>query len=219
MLAIAVRTVRGHPGLVCRGERGDRPGRRAGVATRPAAGQCPGGLGSRAVRRSRCCCPGERHDHGGARQPVRRHGNGGSAATAARGHRPRHRFQAVGGVRRAVGDLAFPATAVGPGGAILSAPGADRTEGHGSASADLDARRPRRRAPSRPREPGGGGLPAGHGRPCRDRTAAPRRHPGRDTGLSGQRHRGCQGHGRPRPVGAVLHRQRSHRPWPEPRGR
>jgi putative ABC transport system permease protein len=47
------------------------------------------------------------------------------------------RVQAVSGVRRAIGDLAFPATAVGPGGAILSAPGAHRTEGHGWASAAL----------------------------------------------------------------------------------
>jgi putative ABC transport system permease protein len=47
------------------------------------------------------------------------------------------RVQAVSGVRRAVGDLAFPATAVGIGGRILSARGADRTEGHGWASAAL----------------------------------------------------------------------------------
>jgi putative ABC transport system permease protein len=47
------------------------------------------------------------------------------------------RVQAVSGVSRAVGDLAFPATAAGPGGEILAAPGADRTEGHGWASAAL----------------------------------------------------------------------------------
>jgi putative ABC transport system permease protein len=47
------------------------------------------------------------------------------------------RVQAVSGVGRAVGDLAFPATAVSAGGRILSARGADRTEGHGWASAAL----------------------------------------------------------------------------------
>ena len=47
------------------------------------------------------------------------------------------RVGAVDGVGRAVGDLAFPATAFGPSGQLLSAPGADRTEGHGWASALL----------------------------------------------------------------------------------
>jgi len=47
------------------------------------------------------------------------------------------RVGAVDGVGRAVGDLAFPATAFGPSGQLLSAPGADRTEGHGWASAPL----------------------------------------------------------------------------------
>jgi putative ABC transport system permease protein len=43
----------------------------------------------------------------------------------------------VDGVGRAVGDLAFPATAVDARGRILSAAGADRTEAHGWASAAL----------------------------------------------------------------------------------
>jgi putative ABC transport system permease protein len=47
------------------------------------------------------------------------------------------RIGAVRGVGRAVGDLAFPAIAFGRGGQPLSAPGADRTEGHGWASAQL----------------------------------------------------------------------------------
>src|SRR6516164_11593297 len=47
------------------------------------------------------------------------------------------RVGAVRGVGRAVGDLAFPAVAFGPRGRLLSVPGADRTEGHGWASAQL----------------------------------------------------------------------------------
>jgi putative ABC transport system permease protein len=47
------------------------------------------------------------------------------------------RISAVGGVGRAVGDLAFPATAFGLGGQLLSASGAASTEGHGWASAAL----------------------------------------------------------------------------------
>jgi putative ABC transport system permease protein len=47
------------------------------------------------------------------------------------------RVGAVRGVSRAVGDLAFPAAAFGPGGQLLSVPGADLTEGHGWASASL----------------------------------------------------------------------------------
>lgn len=44
---------------------------------------------------------------------------------------------AVRGVGRAVGDLAFPATAFGPGGLPLTAPGAGQTVGHGWGSAQL----------------------------------------------------------------------------------
>jgi putative ABC transport system permease protein len=43
----------------------------------------------------------------------------------------------VPGVAHAVGDLAFPATALDARGRALSAPGADRTEAHGWASASL----------------------------------------------------------------------------------
>lgn len=47
------------------------------------------------------------------------------------------RVQAVRGVRRAVGDLAFPAAATTLEGRLVSVRGADRTEGHGWASAAM----------------------------------------------------------------------------------
>ncbi|HEY2201748.1 MAG TPA: ABC transporter permease, partial [Solirubrobacteraceae bacterium] len=48
-----------------------------------------------------------------------------------------NRVRAIPGVTRAVGDLAFPVVGVAPGGEILAARGADRTEGHGRSSASL----------------------------------------------------------------------------------
>ncbi len=47
------------------------------------------------------------------------------------------RVASVSGVARAVGDVAFPVTAFDLQGRVLSAPGADRTEAHGSSSAIL----------------------------------------------------------------------------------
>ena len=47
------------------------------------------------------------------------------------------RVRAISGVRRAIGDLAFPAAGIGADGRVLSAPGADRIEGHGWSSAAL----------------------------------------------------------------------------------
>ena len=120
------------------------------------------------------------------------------------------RVGAVDGVRRAVGDLAFPATAFGPSGQLLSAPGADRTEGHGWASAPLtpyilvagsppagagevviDARR-RQRLPGRAERGGGEGqVPYGAAHPVH--RAGPGHQPGWQPRRRGHRDHAASG--------------------------
>jgi putative ABC transport system permease protein len=69
---------------------------------------------------------------------------GGNSASVVTVHPPRRlsadlvsEVARVDGVRRAIGDLAFPATALDMHGHVLSARGANRTEAHGWASAQL----------------------------------------------------------------------------------
>ena len=117
------------------------------------------------------------------------------------------RVGAVDGVGRAVGDLAFPATAFGPSGQLLSAPGADRTEGHGWASALLTPYVLVARGPARGRRRGGDRCPAGPSRPGPGRRGPARRRARRHARVPGQRHRGRPGRRGPWPVGVVLLRR------------